>query len=169
MKRILVSRSHLKLFINAILLLCTFTLGVWYFAGKKLPFIDFYDIILMSSVGIVLSLYIILRFAGGIFYIGETGVGMRLLVLKKSFIPWEKIRVCGVFQSGGISIVFFATKEMPWELQERFTEKSRAKEIDWIAFAEFDRHFVKIALPYLPPDISAVMRERARQMGFEEQ
>ncbi len=116
-----------------------------------------------------MGLYIILRFAGGIFYIGEAGVGMRLLVLKKRFIPWDQIKACGVFQSGRINIAFFATKEMPWELQERFTEKSRANEIDWVAFAEFDRHFVKIALPYLPPDISAVMRERARQMGFEEQ
>ncbi len=165
MKKIIVSKSHLRLWISGIVFCAAVLVILWFFSGGKLPFTLFGEIIIMMAIGIAICVYNILFFSGAIFYISEYGVGMRILCIKKRIIPWSEIKTCGVFQSGKINIVYFSTKPIPWELQEKITMKPRWHEIDWLAFAEFDRCFVEKACPYFPPEIATILRERARQTG----
>lgn len=167
MKKIVVSKSHLKLWLSGIMFCGAVLVLLWLFSGRKLLFTLHGHVIIMMAVGIAIGAYNILYFSGGLFYIGEYGVGMRILCIKKRVIPWSEVETCGVFQSGKINIAYFSTKPISWELQEKFTTKPRWREIDWLAFAEFDRSFMEKACPYFPPEIEAIMRKRARQLGLK--
>lgn len=126
------------------------------------------DNIIMFMALVALVLFNILYFSGAIFYIGENGVGMRILLFKKRIMPWEEIKAYGVFRARGIDVVYFAKRNVPWDLCQDITAKPRLKEMEWLAFAEFDKHFMKNAAPYLPAEMADFLKERARQGGFEE-
>ena len=162
MKRMIVSRSHLNIFLRGIWMIPLF---VWVGHLSHWRYLE-HTIMFMALVALVL--FNILYFSGAIFYIGENGVGMRILLFKKRIIPWEEIKAYGVFRTRNIDVVYFAKRNVPWNLCQEINAKPRLKEMEWLAFAEFDKHFMKNAAPYLPAEMADFLKERARQGGFEE-
>lgn len=165
MKKCMVSRSRLRIYLVGMLFLYSGLPMLWYFSGKTLS--KDLDMVIICVAGTLLMLFLIIGFSGGTFYIGEEGVGMRLFLVKKRIIPWSEIKECGVFPANGIYIVYFASKHLSSEKMNRFLDSSRFRDIDWLAFAEFDTHFLERTYPFMPPKFAAIMRERARQVGLD--
>ena len=165
MKKCIVSRSHFRTLLGGILFLYSGLPMIWYFSGKTLSKVP--DLVFICIAGTIVMLISILGSSGGLIYVGEEGVGMRLFLAKKRIIPWSEIEDCGVFHTNKIFVVYFSTKRLPFELMSRFFDRSRVRDIDWIAFAEFDAHFVKKMVPAMPPKYATIMRERARQLGLK--